>query len=167
MSGGSASSWSTLRSHCMHENRETSALTGRDERTSPAGKGRSRTARMNDVEEADRSVVRVNQPNKAEPLAEEVGEERGRTIGVSQGLERFAGLSSPGAAEPQRAVTGEWPSYSWRAPPPVVTSTRREVGAKGPTSLMIVAGCSEFFCAAEKTFSSGWWCTRGGANLGH
>src|SRR3984957_8700216 len=88
----------------MHENRETWASTGR-ERTSPAGEGRSRTARMNDVEESDRSVVPVSQPNKAEPLmrgaAAEVGEGRGRTkentseshtlsaqheAGVSQGL---------------------------------------------------------------------------------
>ena len=40
----------------MHENRETSALAGRDERASPAGEGRSQTARMNDAEESDRSV---------------------------------------------------------------------------------------------------------------
>ena len=85
----------------MHENRETWASTGRDERTSPAGKGRSRTACTNDVEESDRSVVPVSQPNKAEPSAAEVGEGRGRTkentaqshtlstqgeAGVSQGL---------------------------------------------------------------------------------
>jgi RNA-directed DNA polymerase len=103
----------------MHENRETSASTGRDERTSPAGEGRSRTARMNDIEESDRSVVPVSQPNKAERSAAEVGEGRGRTkentlqshtlstqreAGVSQGLqgvrqaargrkrERFTGL---------------------------------------------------------------------------
>jgi RNA-directed DNA polymerase len=85
----------------MHENRETSAAAGRDKRTSPAGEGRSRTARMNDAEESDRLVVPVNQPNKAEPLAAEVGEERERTkentsrshmlstqseVSVSQGL---------------------------------------------------------------------------------
>src|SRR5579864_8467314 len=60
----------------MHEIRETWAPTGRDERTSPAGKGRSRTARTNDVEESGRSVVPVSQPNKAEPSAAEVGEGR-------------------------------------------------------------------------------------------
>lgn len=85
----------------MHENRETSALAGREKRTSPAGEGRSRTARMNDVEESDRSVIPVNQPNKAELLAAEVEEGRERAkentsrphtsstqseIGVSQGL---------------------------------------------------------------------------------
>jgi retron-type reverse transcriptase len=85
----------------MHENRETSASTGRDERRSPAGEGSSRTARMNDAEESDRSVVPVCQPNKAEPSAAEAGEGRGRTkentaqshtlstqreVGVSQGL---------------------------------------------------------------------------------
>jgi len=85
----------------MHENRETSTPTGREERTSPAGVGRSRTSRMNDVEESDRSVVPVSQPNKAEQSAAEVGEGRGRTkentsqshtlstqreAGVSQGL---------------------------------------------------------------------------------
>jgi RNA-directed DNA polymerase len=85
----------------MHENRETSASTGREERHSPAGEGRSRTARMHDAEESDRSVVPVNQPNQAEPSAAEVGEGRERTkentslsrtlstqseAGVSQGL---------------------------------------------------------------------------------
>jgi len=89
----------------MHENRETSASTGREERSSPAGEGRSQTARMNDVEESDRSVVPMSQPNKAEPsmseAAAEVGEGRGQTkentwqshtlstqgeAGVSQGL---------------------------------------------------------------------------------
>jgi RNA-directed DNA polymerase len=63
----------------MHENRETSALTGREERRSPAGEGRSRTARMNDAEESDRPVVPMNQPNKAERSAAEVGEGRERT----------------------------------------------------------------------------------------
>jgi hypothetical protein len=67
----------------MHENRETSASTGREERHSPAGEGRSRTARMHDAEESDRFVVPVNQPNKAEPwktrAAAEVGEGRERT----------------------------------------------------------------------------------------
>ena len=85
----------------MHENRETSASTGRDERLSPAGEGRSRTARMHDAEESDRPVVPVNQSNKAEKLAAEIGEGRERTkentsrshmlstqseAGVSQGL---------------------------------------------------------------------------------
>jgi len=45
----------------MHENRETSTLAGRDKRTSPAGEGRSRTARMNGVEESDRSIVCAEQ----------------------------------------------------------------------------------------------------------
>src|SRR3954447_16929830 len=85
----------------MHENRETSALTGRDERTSPAGEGSSRTARMNGVEESDRFVIPMNQPNKGEQSAAEAGEGRRRTkenagqshtlstqreVGVSQGL---------------------------------------------------------------------------------
>lgn len=85
----------------MHENRETSALAGRDERRSPAGEGSSRTARVHDAEESDRSVVPVSQPNKADPSAAEAGEGRGRTeenaaqshtlstqreLGVSQGL---------------------------------------------------------------------------------
>lgn len=89
----------------MHENRETSTLAGREKRTSPAGEGRSRTARPHGVEESDCSIVPVNQPNKAEPwktwAAAEVGEGREQTkentspshtlstqreIGVSQGL---------------------------------------------------------------------------------
>jgi hypothetical protein len=63
----------------MHENRETSAATGREERSSPGGEGRSQTAGMNDVEESDRSVVPMSQPNKAKQTAAEVGEGRGRT----------------------------------------------------------------------------------------
>jgi hypothetical protein len=63
----------------MYENGETSVLAGRDERTSPAGEGRSRTARMNSVEESDCPVVPVSQPNKAEQSAAEAGEGRGRT----------------------------------------------------------------------------------------
>ena len=85
----------------MHENREPSASTGGDKRPSPAGEGSSRTARMNGVEESDRSVVPVSQPNKAEPSAAEAGEGREwtkentlpsytlstqREVGVSQGL---------------------------------------------------------------------------------
>jgi hypothetical protein len=85
----------------MHENRETSASTGRNQQTSPAGEGRSRTIRMHDVEESDRSVVPVNQPNRVAQATAEVGEERGRIkentsqshtlstqgeVGVSQGL---------------------------------------------------------------------------------
>ena len=85
----------------MHENRETSALAGRDERISPAGEGRCQTARMNGVEESDRSIVPMNQPNNVEQSAAEVGEGRERIeenaspshtlstqreVGVSQGL---------------------------------------------------------------------------------
>jgi len=85
----------------MHENRETSILAGREERISPAGEGRSRTARMHGVEESDCSIVLMNQPNKAEPSAAEAGEGREQTkentsrshtlltqreAGVSQGL---------------------------------------------------------------------------------
>jgi hypothetical protein len=45
----------------MHENRETSALTGREKRRSPAGEGRSQTARMNDAEESDCPIVCAEQ----------------------------------------------------------------------------------------------------------
>jgi RNA-directed DNA polymerase len=84
----------------MHENRETSTSTGCNQQPSPAGEGRSRTTRVHDVEESDRSVVPVNQPNKVEQSAAEVGEGRERIkentspshtlstqgeIGVSQG----------------------------------------------------------------------------------
>lgn len=62
----------------MHENRETSAWTGREKRTSAAGEGRSRTARVNDAEESDRSIVAMNQPNKAAVLVAEAGEGRER-----------------------------------------------------------------------------------------
>jgi len=85
----------------MHENRETSALTGREERASPAGEDRSQTSRMNGIEESDRFVVPMNQPNNADRSAAEAGEGRERIkentspshtlstqreAGVSQGL---------------------------------------------------------------------------------
>jgi hypothetical protein len=58
---------------------ETSVPTGRDEWPSAAGEGRSRTARTNGIEESDRSIVPMNQPNKAEQSAAEAGESRERT----------------------------------------------------------------------------------------
>jgi hypothetical protein len=63
----------------MHENRETSVPTGRSERNSPVGEGRSRTIRMNSTEESDCAVLPMNQPNKEEPSSAEVGEGRART----------------------------------------------------------------------------------------
>jgi RNA-directed DNA polymerase len=63
----------------MHENRETSVPTGRDERNSPAGEGRSRTIRMSGAEESDCVTVPMNQPNKEEQFSAEVGEGRMRT----------------------------------------------------------------------------------------
>jgi len=85
----------------MHENRETSTPAGRHQRTSPAGEGRSPSSRANGVEESDRSIVPVNQPNNAEQSGAEAGEGRERIkenaspshtlasqreVGVSQGL---------------------------------------------------------------------------------
>ena len=85
----------------MHENREASVLTGREERASPAGEDRSQTSRMNSIEESDRFVVPMNQPNKADTSVAEAGEGRERIkentslshtlstqreVGVSQGL---------------------------------------------------------------------------------
>jgi group II intron reverse transcriptase/maturase len=87
----------------MHENRETSSLAA-GKRSSPAGKGDSRTTGMNGEEESDRIVLSMNQANKAteQPAgATEPGEKRMRTKentsqdrtppaqegkGVSQGL---------------------------------------------------------------------------------
>ena len=63
----------------MHENRETSDLAGRQQRTSPAGEGSSRTARVNGFEESDCSVVPMNQSNKIGQPAAEIGEGRERT----------------------------------------------------------------------------------------
>jgi group II intron reverse transcriptase/maturase len=92
----------------MHENRETSALTGSDERISPAGEGRSRTTRMNDAEESDRSIVPVNQPNKAEPLktgaAAEVEEGRERTKENTTQLHTFSTRSEAGVSQGLRGV---------------------------------------------------------------
>ncbi len=87
----------------MHENRETSTLTGRDERHSPAGEGRSRTARMNDAEESDRSIIPVNQSNNAEPSAAEIGEGRERT---KENTSRSHTLSTQREAGVSRGLRG-------------------------------------------------------------
>ena len=85
----------------MHENRETSSPTGKQEWTSLAGKGDSRTTGINGGEESDSVVVLMKQPNKARTAAAEVVEGRTETKeniqqmhtsptqsghGVSQGL---------------------------------------------------------------------------------
>jgi hypothetical protein len=38
--------------------------------------------------------------------------------------------------------------------------------SNGTNISMIAAGCAGFICGGGKTFSSGWWCTSGAANLG-
>ena len=62
----------------MHENRETSSLTA--SKSSPAGKGESRTAGMNGDEKSDGVVIPMNPSNKAtEPQAEVAERGEGRT----------------------------------------------------------------------------------------
>jgi RNA-directed DNA polymerase len=88
----------------MHENRETSSLTGGG-KASPAGKGDSRTTGMNSGEESDRAIIPMKPANKAtekQAEAAELAEGRARAKentnqlhtppaqngrGVSQGLE--------------------------------------------------------------------------------
>ena len=87
----------------MHENRETSSLAA-SQRSSPAGKGRSRTAGMNGGEESDGVEVPMKLANKAKekqagvaeqgegrtPTEENIGQRSTRPAqegrGVSQGL---------------------------------------------------------------------------------
>ena len=88
----------------MHENRETSLLTGH-QRTSPAGEGESHTTGVNGNEESDGVVVPVNPSNKAQlqpsgaaergegrtPTKENIGQAHTPPAqdgqGVSQGLD--------------------------------------------------------------------------------
>ena len=61
----------------MHENRETSSLTG-SKKASPAGKGDSRNAGMNDGEGSDRAIVPVKPANKATSKIEAAERVEGR-----------------------------------------------------------------------------------------
>jgi retron-type reverse transcriptase len=88
----------------MHENRETSAPAGGDKRTSPAGEGRSQTARMNGVEESDRSIVPVKQPNKVEPSAAEVAKGRERAKENTSRSHMFSTQSEAGVSQGLRGV---------------------------------------------------------------
>jgi len=67
----------------MHENRETSELSGRGSEADRPEKAESRTTGANGTEESDCAVVPVKQPNKGEPmkggLNAEAGEGRART----------------------------------------------------------------------------------------
>jgi hypothetical protein len=59
---------------------------------------------MNDAEGSDRSVVPVNQSNKAEPLAAEVGEERERTKENTSGPHMLSTQSEVGVSQALRGV---------------------------------------------------------------
>ncbi len=67
----------------MHENRETSELSGRESGTDRPEKADCRKTGTNGTEESDCAVVLMNEPNKGEPTKEglnaEAGEGRART----------------------------------------------------------------------------------------
>ena len=63
----------------MHENRETSGAARLNQSRGRSEKAQSRTSDMHALEESDRTVVPVNQPNKEDSSSAEVGEGRVRT----------------------------------------------------------------------------------------
>ena len=63
----------------MHENRETSGAPRSFHDRGRSEKAQSRTSDMHALEESDRTVVPVNQPNKKDSSSAEVGEGRVRT----------------------------------------------------------------------------------------
>ena len=62
----------------MHENRETSGAPLPARARGRSAKAESHTADMHALEESDRAIVSMNQPNKEERSSAEVGEERAR-----------------------------------------------------------------------------------------
>jgi len=63
----------------MHENRETSGAPRSFQDRGRSGKAPSRTSDMHALEESDRTIVPMNQPNKEDSSSAEVGEGRVRT----------------------------------------------------------------------------------------
>ena len=63
----------------MHENRETSRAPRSGEDRGRSEQAQSRTSDMHAVEESDRVVLPMNQPNKEGPPSAEVGEGRAQT----------------------------------------------------------------------------------------
>jgi RNA-directed DNA polymerase len=63
----------------MHENRETSGAPRWFQDRGRSGKAPSRTSDMHALEESDRTIVPMNQPNKEDSSSAEVGEGRVRT----------------------------------------------------------------------------------------
>ena len=68
----------TLRNN-MHENRETSGAPRSFQDRGRSEKAQSRTSDMHALEESDRTIVPMNQPNKEDSSSAEVGEGRVRT----------------------------------------------------------------------------------------
>ena len=62
----------------MHENRETSGAPRPARARGRSAKAESHTADMHALEESDRAIVSMNQPNKEERSSAEVGEKRAR-----------------------------------------------------------------------------------------
>ena len=62
----------------MHENRETSGTPRPERERGRSAKAQSHTADMYALEESDRAVVSMNQPNKGERSSAAAGEKRAR-----------------------------------------------------------------------------------------
>ena len=63
----------------MHENRETSEAPRPERERGRSAKAQSHNADMHALEESDRAILSMNQPNKEEQSSAEAGEKRART----------------------------------------------------------------------------------------
>ena len=62
----------------MHENRETSEAPRPEGERGRSAKAQSHTADAHALEESDRAILSMNQPNKGERSSAEAGEKRAR-----------------------------------------------------------------------------------------
>ena len=87
----------------MHENRETSAMTERGNKGSPASKGESRTAGMHVDEESDCVVVPVKRPNNER---EQLAREAEAVEGSTQSKENISEIHTPPTQSGNRVSQG-------------------------------------------------------------
>ena len=95
----------------MHENRETSGAPRSLQDRGRSEKAQSRTSDMYALEESDRTIVPMNQPNKEDSSSAEVGEGRVRTkeniASVQHKPDTERGTSVPGIARCARSSKGK------------------------------------------------------------
>src|SRR5579863_10730948 len=101
----------------MHENRETSGAPRSFQDRGRSEKAQSRTSDMHALEESDRTVVPVNQPNKEGSSSAEVGEGRVRTKeNIAQSNTSPIGGRSGWQADPVSQIKAQDVQATWMPP---------------------------------------------------